>query len=45
MTCASCGKRIALGARVIRMYGEAFHDDCAFYGLRRRAEDRGKPRL
>jgi hypothetical protein len=42
MPCSACGKRIAAGDEFLRLYGEAFHADCAFYSLRSRAEQRGR---
>jgi hypothetical protein len=29
--CFACGKRILLGDSQIRLYGEHYHYDCAFY--------------
>jgi hypothetical protein len=29
--CAACGESIRRRARIVYLYGEAFHRDCAFY--------------
>ena len=29
--CGACERPIGLGDRLVNLYGEAFHHDCAFY--------------
>lgn len=29
--CAACGKSVKQRERIVYLYGEAFHRDCAFY--------------
>ncbi len=39
--CALCGEPVRTGERFVRMFGEVFHSECAFY--RGRSSD-GRPR-
>jgi hypothetical protein len=38
LRCAACGKAISPRYDAVLMYGESFHDDCAFYRPRGRRD-------